>query len=104
MDNGAKGVEVVISGKVKGGRAKGMKFRDGYMLKTGDVTHYYVDKAVTHVNLRQGVLGICVRIMLPFDPTGESGGATIPQPDVVTVREPEKVEPVFDDKKEGQHN
>ena len=33
----------------------------------------FVDKAVRHVLLRQGVLGLQVKIMLPFDPTGKAG-------------------------------
>ena len=89
MDNGAKGVEVIVSGKVKGGRAKALKFKDGYMLKTGEVKRNYIDRAVCHVNLRQGVLGVQVAIMLPHDPTGENG-VSIPQPDVVTVHDPEE--------------
>jgi len=91
MDNGAKGVEVIVSGKVKGGRAKALKFKDGYMLKTGEVKRNYIDRAVCHVNLRQGVLGVQVAIMLPHDPTGENG-VSIPQPDVVTVLDPQKEE------------
>ena len=35
MESGAKGVEVVVAGKLRGQRAKAMKFRDGYMVKTG---------------------------------------------------------------------
>merc|ERR1712000_557361 len=43
MENGAKGCEVVISGKLRAQRAKAMKFKDGYLISTGDVTNYYVD-------------------------------------------------------------
>ena len=32
---GAKGCEVIVSGKIRGARAKAMKFMDGYMLTTG---------------------------------------------------------------------
>merc|ERR1739849_25082 len=74
MESGAKGCELVVSGKLRGQRAKAMKFRDGYMLKVGDVVRQFVDKATRHVLLKQGVLGIRVSIMLPFDETGELGG------------------------------
>ena len=87
MENGAKGVEVTVSGKLRGQRAKGMKFRDGYMIKSGDVFCVYVDDAVRHLKLKAGVLGIRVKIMLPHDPEGKNGVAT-PVPDVVTIREP----------------
>merc|ERR1712157_662011 len=35
MESGAKGCEVVISGKLRGQRAKAMKFTDGLMIHTG---------------------------------------------------------------------
>eukprot|EP01092_Planopodium_desertum_P003404 TRINITY_DN16098_c0_g2_i1.p1 TRINITY_DN16098_c0_g2~~TRINITY_DN16098_c0_g2_i1.p1 ORF type:complete len:112 (+),score=33.97 TRINITY_DN16098_c0_g2_i1:319-654(+) len=90
MDKGGKGCEIVISGKLRGQRAKSMKFRDGYMLKTGQAVKTYVDKAIRHVMLRQGVMGVRVAIMKPYDPKGEIGGATILQPDVIRVLEPKE--------------
>jgi len=91
MDNSAKGCEIVVSGKLRGQRAKSMKFRDGYMIKSGQPTKDYVDVAIRHVLLRQGVLGIKVAIMLPWDPSGKTGPKT-PQPDVVKVLEPKEDE------------
>merc|ERR1711966_486554 len=73
MESEAKGCEVIVSGKVRGQRAKAMKFSDGYMLKTGNPAQVYVNKAVRHVKLRQGLLGIKVAIMLPYDPEGKMG-------------------------------
>ncbi|CAI5773538.1 40S ribosomal protein S3 [Podarcis lilfordi] len=73
MESGAKGCEVVVSGKLRGQRAKSMKFVDGLMIHSGDPVNYYVDTAVRHVLLRQGVLGIKVKIMLPWDPSGKIG-------------------------------
>jgi len=94
MESGAKGCEVIVSGKLRAQRAKAMKFKDGYMIKSGNPTTYYVDTAMRHVLLRQGVLGVKVSIMLPWDLKGETGPKT-PQPDVVRVLEPqENDEPV----------
>ena len=53
--------EVVVSGKLRGQRAKSMKFVDGLMIHSGDPCNDYVDTACRHVLLRQGVLGIKVR-------------------------------------------
>ncbi len=89
MESGAKGLEVIISGKLRGQRAKAMKFRDGYMIKSGDSVNQYVDVAVRHVLLRQGILGIRVAIMLPHDPTGEVG-PTKTLADVVIVHDPKE--------------
>merc|ERR1712007_163315 len=71
MESGAKGCEVVVSGKIKGQRAKAMKFCDGLMIHSGDPVNQYVDKAVRHVQLPQGVLGIKVKIMMNHDPQGK---------------------------------
>jgi len=85
MDSKAKGVELTISGKLRGQRAKSMKFRDGYMIKSGQPSADYVDVATRHVLLRQGVLGIRVAIMLPWDPEGKMGPSK-PLPDCVEIK------------------
>jgi len=87
MESGAKGCEVVVSGKLRGQRAKSMKFVDGLMIHSGDPTNHYVDTATRHVLLRQGVLGIKVKIMLPWDPNGKIGPRK-PLPDHVAIVEP----------------
>merc|ERR1712006_45629 len=50
MESGAKGVECVVAGKLRGQRAKAMKFEDGYMIKTGQPYRDFVDTAVRHVS------------------------------------------------------
>lgn len=84
MENGAKGCEVVVSGKLRAQRAKSMKFVDGFMIHSGQPTRDYLDQAVRHVMLRQGVLGVKVKIMLPWDPHGKEGPKQ-PLPDHVTI-------------------
>eukprot|EP01132_Coremiostelium_polycephalum_P004943 gene4943-6160_t len=85
MGKGAKGCEVTVSGKLRAQRAKSMKFRDGYMIKSGKPSDQYVDFACRHVLLRQGTLGVKVAIMLPYDPEGKNGGCRVPQPDVFEI-------------------
>lgn len=55
MESGAKGCEVVVSGKLRGQRAKSMKFVDGLMIHAGNPIREYIDSAITHVHLRQGM-------------------------------------------------
>jgi ribosomal protein uS3 len=100
MENGAKGVEIIVAGKVRGQRAKAMKFKDGYMVKSGDGATHYVDHAHRHINLKQGVIGIKIAIMLPHDSTGKNGVALV-LPDVVTIKEPKVEEPLACRPKEG---
>ena len=89
MEAEAKGVEVIVSGKLRGQRAKAMKFNDGYMIKTGNAGQEYTDVAVRHVLMRQGVIGVKVSIMLPHDPTGKQGPKRALD-DVVTILEPKE--------------
>lgn len=62
MESQAKGCEVVISGKLRAARAKSMKFTEGFMIHSGQPARDFVDEAVRHVMLRQGVLGIKVKM------------------------------------------
>ena len=89
MESGAKGASVTVSGKVRGQRAKGQKFDDGYMIKSGRAKEEYVDTAVRHVMMRQGVLGVKVTIMLPHDPKGIVGPKTLLS-DIITILDPKE--------------
>lgn len=89
MESGAKGAEVTVSGKVRGQRAKSQKFSDGYMIKTGHAFNEYVETAVRHVMMKQGILGVKVSIMLPHDPRGLVGPKTLLS-DVITILEPKE--------------
>jgi len=89
MESGAKGCEVIISGKLRGQRAKSMKFTEGLLIHSGDPVNNYLDQAVRHVLLKQGVLGIKVKIMLEHDTSGRTG-PRLPLPDHVAILEPKE--------------
>merc|ERR1711990_743312 len=89
MESGAKGCEVIVSGKLRGQRAKCMKFKDGYFVSSGQPCRDFVETATRHVLMRMGMIGISVKIMLPWDPEGKLGPKQ-PMPDVVTVYEPKE--------------
>merc|ERR1712166_1580230 len=59
----AIGCEVKVAGKVRGQRAKSQKYTMGYQVSTGQPKHDFIDKAIRHVELRQGMIGIQVKIM-----------------------------------------
>ena len=89
MESGAKGCMIIISGKLRAQRAKSMKFMDGYMIHSGQPVNDYVRTATKHCLLPQGVIGVKVSIMLPWDPTGIMGPKK-PLPDLVTILEGKK--------------
>jgi small subunit ribosomal protein S3 len=63
MDAGARGVEIIISGKVTSQRARTQIFRAGTMSKSGQPAQVGVDKGVAQCIQKSGVLGIIVKIM-----------------------------------------
>lgn len=87
MEAGAKGAEVVVSGKLRGQRAKAMKFKDGYMISSGNPVREYIVSCTRHALLRQGTIGMRVKIMLDHDPKGRNGPST-PIPDTVVIHTP----------------
>merc|ERR1712093_793453 len=93
MEGGAKGCEVTVSGKLNAQRAKIMKFSDGYMISTGEPKKQFVDVCSRNVFMRQGILGIKVKILKPHDPEGKCGPVK-PMPDYVVVHDP-KEDPVL---------
>lgn len=87
MESGAKGCEVIVSGKLRAQRAKSMKFRDGYLISTGEPSKRFVNTATRSAQLKQGVLGIKVKIMLPTAIDTKTGLPSI-LPDNISVLEP----------------
>ena len=101
----ADGCEVVISGKLRQQRAKAMKYKKGYIVSTGYPKSVFVDQAIRHMFMKQGVMGLKVKIMLPykFDKTKVAemrGGAQRGTPGGVDLPLPDKV--VFHDRKQQE--
>ena len=58
LENGALGVEILISGKIPSSRAKTWRFYMGYLKKCGDIAMNYVKKAYSTAELKTGTVGI----------------------------------------------
>ncbi|MEN2499887.1 MAG: 40S ribosomal protein S3 [Marteilia pararefringens] len=58
------GAQIMISGKLRGQRAKPAKFSSGVMLHTGNFVREVVNTAVRHVKLHVGVIGVKVKICM----------------------------------------
>lgn len=82
----AIGCEVRIAGKIRGQRAAAQKYVMGYQVSTGQPKHDFIDKAIRHVELRQGMLGLKVMIMGAVE-VG-TGPNRIVMPDVIKIMEP----------------
>ena len=84
---GAIGCEVIIAGKVRGQRAKAQKYAQGYQISTGQPKLEFIDTAIRSIKMRQGVLGLRVKIMQGTKRT-TSSGATKVMPDFIEIIPP----------------
>jgi small subunit ribosomal protein S3 len=83
MDSGAKGCQVIISGKLTGARHRTEKFTEGHVKYCGETARQVMDNGFAVAKLKPGVLGVKVRIMRP----------DAKLPDEIKIRMPEKEKP-----------
>ena len=84
MEAGALGAEISISGCLRTQRSRREKFRDGYVPKSGEPSIKFVRRAVLHIQLKPGILGVKVAIMPPG----------VEFPDTIQILEEEVVEKI----------
>lgn len=65
MESGARGCQVVISGKLTGQRHRTEKFKDGHIKYCGQAKLDFMQDGFAVAKLKPGVIGITVRIMDP---------------------------------------
>ena len=65
MDAGAKGCQVIISGKLTGERHRTEKFTEGHIKYCGEIVKEVMDEGYAIAKLKPGILGVKVRIMKP---------------------------------------
>ena len=65
MQAGAKGCQVIISGKLTGERHRTEKFTEGHVKYCGETAKQVMDIGFAVAKLKPGVLGVKVRIMRP---------------------------------------
>lgn len=68
MSAGARGAELVISGRIAGERSRSERFYQGYLSKAGEPAEKLVSHGYAVATLRAGVAGIRVSIMPPDVP------------------------------------
>lgn len=78
---------VRVAGKLKGQRAKAIKYFDGLIIQSGQSAKDYIKTSMAEAKCKQGVIGIQVAIMLPFDSEGIRGPNSMLS-DKITIIEP----------------
>ncbi|MDD4307219.1 MAG: 30S ribosomal protein S3 [Thermoplasmata archaeon] len=81
MDNGAKGCQVIISGKLTGQRHRTEKFKEGHIKFCGEPKLQWMEEGFTPAKLKPGIIGVKVQIMHP----------KARLPDEVNIRDPDVV-------------
>ncbi len=64
MTAGARGVEIIMSGRIPSQRARSWRFYEGYLKKSGDASNNVL-KSISSATLKTGAVGIKVSIMPP---------------------------------------
>ncbi len=62
MENGAMGVQITVSGKLRGDRSAFEKHTAGVLPRAGHHAEIIVDEDIAHVNTPMGLIGIRIRI------------------------------------------
>jgi len=65
MDAGARGCQVIISGKLTGDRHRTEKFTMGYIKYCGEIANRVMDEGIATAKTKPGVIGVKIRIMPP---------------------------------------
>ncbi|MBS3781613.1 MAG: 30S ribosomal protein S3 [Candidatus Thermoplasmatota archaeon] len=65
MDGGAKGCQIILSGKVSGPRHRVEKFQDGHIKYCGEERKKWMDEGFAQAKLKLGIIGVTVKIMDP---------------------------------------
>ncbi|RVW90098.1 40S ribosomal protein S3-3 [Vitis vinifera] len=68
MESGTKGCEVIMSGKLCVQCAKSIKFKDGYLIFSGQLVKDYIDSTVRHVSSDRASLVSRSRSLFDWDP------------------------------------
>ncbi len=65
MENGARGCQVIIAGKLTGERHRTEKFKDGHIKFCGEPKNTFMRQGLAVAKRKPGITGIKVQIMLP---------------------------------------
>ena len=92
LNAGAKGIEILISGKIPSARARTWRFYQGYIKKCGHAAVTIVDTAYEVANLKSGVVGVKVSIMPPNVKLPDHIELRVPEVEELPEKESKKVE------------
>ncbi|HYB77495.1 MAG TPA: 30S ribosomal protein S3 [Thermoplasmata archaeon] len=94
MEAGARGCQVILSGKLTGERHRTERFKAGTIKYCGEAVHLWIDKGFYQARLKPGAIGVNVWIMRPTaklpDEIVVKGVQDRPKPAPVEISTPEE--------------
>ena len=103
MEAGARGCQVILSGKLTGERHRTERFKAGTIKYCGEAVHLWMDKGFYQARLKPGVIGVNVWIMRPTAKLpdeivvkGAAPAPAVPEAPVVTGPPPPPDSPVVE--------
>lgn len=92
MDAGARGCQIILSGKITGPRHRVEKFKDGHIKYCGEEKNKWMHEGYSGAKVKLGMIGVTVQIM---DPNAKL-------PDEIEIIPPKREEPEEVSKKESE--
>jgi len=90
MNAGAKGCQIIISGKLTGARHRTEKFTEGHVKYCGEVAKEVMNEGFATAKLKAGVLGVKIRIMKPDSKLPDEIKLKISEKEIKVEKEIEK--------------
>lgn len=87
IDAGAKGCQIILSGKLTGPRHRVEKFVDGHIKYCGEEKKKWIDEGFSTAKVKLGIIGVTVQIMDPNAKLPDEIEVKPPQPE---TKEPEE--------------
>lgn len=92
MDSGARGCQVVISGKLTGERHRSEKFTAGNIKYCGDTARIWMDIGYSIAKTKPGIMGVKVKIMNPDSKLPDDIKILTPKTEEEKLEEQRKIE------------
>ncbi|HHH79291.1 MAG TPA: 30S ribosomal protein S3 [Thermoplasmatales archaeon] len=90
MDAGAKGCQVILSGKLTGARHRTEKFTEGHVKYCGETARETMDEGYAVAKKKAGIIGVRVRIMRPDAKLPDEIKITAVPKEKLSAEKPEK--------------
>ncbi len=102
MEAGAKGCQVIMSGKLTGQRHRTEKYKEGHIKFCGEPRAQWIHEGYAVAKLKAGVIGVTVQIMDPKAKLPDEIEVRIPSPEGEKKQEKKKEEPKAREKRENR--